>query len=309
MPFAISIPDWDSLDSVRYAHSHLELWAIAYFALLVVFDIWSHLADDRDHERARILEKIGLCCFGVAVVFEIAGYIYGERNDTLSERVIGSLDVKAESAFKKASDARDLAQNASDIAESAKQKADRAKDEAEAAERDISLAQKQLAQIQKFTQPRIIDMKSITEATKPYPGTAFTIRWFPDTDSNVLMQQLLTALVDAKWKMTIWQHISIEDAEFTEVYVDHANGLTGVPLPEPGCQALVKAMVANFVGPNMSNVTRHPKDPNLVVITLGTRGLEWVPPSEKIKTEILNRKPMNAQPPGVTILDPCTPNP
>lgn len=93
MHFAMLIPDWNSLDSVRQAHSELELTAIAFFAFLVVFDILAHLADE-NKKKERLLEKIGLFCFAVAVGAEIAAYIYGQRNDKLSAAVINSLDVK-----------------------------------------------------------------------------------------------------------------------------------------------------------------------------------------------------------------------
>ena len=96
MLFATLIPDWNSLDSVRRAHSHLEAVALAFFALLVLFDVLAHLS--KDESRKTLFEKIGLCFFAVAVVAEIAAYPYGQRNDALSERIIGSLDTKAEQA-------------------------------------------------------------------------------------------------------------------------------------------------------------------------------------------------------------------
>jgi len=97
MHFAILIPDWGSLDSVRSAHSELELAAIILFGLLALFDILAHFAED-DKGRERILERIGLCCFGLAIIAEIAGYVYGQRNDLLSEQVISSLDQETKDA-------------------------------------------------------------------------------------------------------------------------------------------------------------------------------------------------------------------
>jgi hypothetical protein len=276
------------------------------------------------HNRAAwkplaILAGAVLVTAGVAgeMVFEALSF----HKEGQLETAHGNLDTFLQG---KAQDAATSAQNAKDAAGIAIQsliivgreagdaqgKASHAKGEADAVGRDVSLAQKQLSKIQEFTRPRFIDIKSITEATKPYPGTAFMVRWFPDADSDLLSGEIVNALgpTGAGWKPTVWQYISIADAKFTEVYVDHIDGLTAAPNPEPGCQALVKAMVANFVGPTMSNGTRHPKDPNVVVITIGTRGLEWVPPSEKDKKQILNSKPASA-PPGMKISDPCAPNP
>jgi len=101
--FAIFIPDWNSLESVRRAHSDLEGAALVFFALLVLFDVLSHFSDDK--RRERLFEKIGLCFFGIAVLAEILAYPYGQRNDSLSEQLIGSLDAKARQASSDASQA------------------------------------------------------------------------------------------------------------------------------------------------------------------------------------------------------------
>ena len=97
MGFAISIPDWNSLDSVRHAHSELEAAALVFFALLVLFDVLAHLS--KDEKRKTLLEKISLCFFAVAVLAEIAAYPYGQRNDRLSADMIGSLSEKAKEAL------------------------------------------------------------------------------------------------------------------------------------------------------------------------------------------------------------------
>ena len=90
------IPDWNSLESVRRAHSDLEAVALVFFALLVLFDVLAHLS--KGESRKTLLEKIGLCFFAVAVLAEIGAYPYGQRNDTLSEQTIGSLDAKVKEA-------------------------------------------------------------------------------------------------------------------------------------------------------------------------------------------------------------------
>jgi hypothetical protein len=137
MHFVRIIPDWNSLESVRHAHSRLEATALVFFALLVVFDVLSHLSDD-NKIRERIFEKIGLCFFAVAVLAEIAAYPYGQRNDTLSEQIIGSLDVKAR-------DAADAASRANKVAGEAEGKAERANIKSDAAVKDSGEAQKQVA--------------------------------------------------------------------------------------------------------------------------------------------------------------------
>lgn len=101
MHFATLFPGWNSLDSVRRTHSDLEAAALVFFALLVLFDILAHLSTD--NKKKTLLEKIGLGCFAIAVLAEVVAYPYGQRNDTLSERMIRSLDTEAREAGNNAS--------------------------------------------------------------------------------------------------------------------------------------------------------------------------------------------------------------
>ena len=94
--------DWKNLDSVRAVHRFLEGWALAFFALLVAFDVLAHLSDEEHSPRAKRFERTGLWFFGAAVFFEILAYPYSQRNDTLSEKVIGSLSELARTADQKA---------------------------------------------------------------------------------------------------------------------------------------------------------------------------------------------------------------
>jgi hypothetical protein len=98
MHFAVRIPEWNSLDSVRRAHSWLEAFALVFFALLVMFDVLAHMYEKKSDNLAHRLEKIGLWFFAIAVLSEIAAYPYGQRNDTLSEQTIGSLSQLASQA-------------------------------------------------------------------------------------------------------------------------------------------------------------------------------------------------------------------
>ena len=95
--FAIGLPDWNSLESVRDAHSNLEAGALVFFALLVVFDALAHLSTDKKKEN--ILERIGIWFFAIAVLAEIAAYPYGQRNDRLSGQTIVFLSEKAGKAL------------------------------------------------------------------------------------------------------------------------------------------------------------------------------------------------------------------
>lgn len=103
--FAVSLPWWNSLDSVRKVHSYLEATSIACFVLLVGFDSAAHVLDKKRPERARMVAGIGLVFFWLAVAAEIVGYKYGQRNDELSGQQITSLDSKASDAAGKAAKA------------------------------------------------------------------------------------------------------------------------------------------------------------------------------------------------------------
>lgn len=115
---ATILPNWSSLESVRNIHSILAGWALIFFAALVISDLIAHLNEDAHRERSKLFERIGLCCFGVAVLAEIVAYPYSRRNDFLSEQQsaaqkdkIASLDnstqqlrTEAETARKQAED-------------------------------------------------------------------------------------------------------------------------------------------------------------------------------------------------------------
>jgi hypothetical protein len=81
----ISLLGWDSIESVRAIHSSLEGWALVFFALLVMFDVLAHLTDEESNRaRAKRFDRVGLWCFGIAIVAEIIAWPYGQRNDKLS---------------------------------------------------------------------------------------------------------------------------------------------------------------------------------------------------------------------------------
>jgi hypothetical protein len=78
--------NWNIVESVRVVHSFFEGWALVFFALLVLFDVLAHLTEDGHKARSKTFERIGLWCFGVAVIAEILAYPYSRRNDTLSSQ-------------------------------------------------------------------------------------------------------------------------------------------------------------------------------------------------------------------------------
>ena len=104
------LPDWDSLDSVRLAHSILEASGLVFFALLVVADAISHTSESDRKKHA--FDTVGIWFFAIAVMCEIVGFQYSQRNDELSDQVIRSLDDVAKDASKKSAGAVTTSGNA-----------------------------------------------------------------------------------------------------------------------------------------------------------------------------------------------------
>ena len=223
--FATCLPDWNSLDSVRRAHSELEAVALVFFALLVVFDVLAHLSSE-NKTKETLFEKIALICFAVAVLAEIAAYPYGQRNDVLSEHIIGSLDVKAREAFTnasnaltKASEAETKSDAANTVSGKARDKADAAGKKADSFEADIVSAKKLAAEaeshladalqraanaeaeLERMKAPRsLTNASALTDALTAFKGTEYSfIGCFQDQESIDLLVQIDKVLANAGW--------------------------------------------------------------------------------------------------------------
>ena len=173
--------DWDNLDAVRAVHSFLEGWALVFFALLVIFDVLAHLAEE-NKQRAKTLERIGLVCFAVAVLAEGLAYPYSQRNDTLSERVIvslsglaGAADTKARQALGDSSaaitqskKAVDASGHATTSASSALVLARGARQEADTFEKDIRTAKRDAAEAKAL----LSDARQLAAEAKQQAGEA-----------------------------------------------------------------------------------------------------------------------------------------
>ena len=118
------LPDWNSLDSVRRAHSHLELWSILFFGLLAGAEAIAHKLGEGKTKNN--IDTVGIVFFIIAVVCEGVAYPYGQRNDELSDQVIGSLDKRDRDAKDMADAAVASAKNATDSASAAEKVAGKA---------------------------------------------------------------------------------------------------------------------------------------------------------------------------------------
>jgi hypothetical protein len=189
------LPDWNSLDSVRNAHSHLELWAIWLFVILVVCDVVAHFIEDDRKELAKRFVRFGLLCFALALVAELFAYRYGQRSDELSAGVISSLSQKASAALCDAKAAHDLAQSASTIAKPAKETADKAKVEADAVAKEAEHIDAGLTFAQRMVGARHVLNESDLEnrLSKGFKGKFIIFKSYVlDPEAFALCKQLVT---------------------------------------------------------------------------------------------------------------------
>jgi hypothetical protein len=210
------IPFWNSLDAVRRIHSVLELGAIVFFLLLALFDAFAHWTKDKDKEHK--FGAIGIVFFFIAVTCEFLGYAYGQRNDTLSELVIVSLDAKATHASDKAAEAltdsataitQAGAANAesgiaSDSASNAKMLAAGARKEADSFEADISSAKKESERLKEQLADRTLsDAQQLEIAQKllPFIGQEYRITAYWDSQESLrIANRIHQSLLAARWK-------------------------------------------------------------------------------------------------------------
>ncbi len=247
MHFAIYLPDWNSLDSVRRSHNNLEGAALVFFALLVGFDALAHLSSDKPRER--LFEKIGLCCFAIAVLAEIVAYPYGQRNDALSEQIIGSLDAKAQSALGKSDAAEGKAKDAGAKADEAETKSAGALARAQAAERSLATAESDAAKAQaassnalntaaeakqtahdarteadsfeasiaaatvelnRLKTPRsLVNVPEVISKLQAFKGTEYELCVFQDDESIEFTKMVDAALQGAEWKRKTAERVSL----------------------------------------------------------------------------------------------------
>lgn len=140
------LPNWNSLDSVRQAHSDFELAGLVFFALLVLAEALAH--NSMEEKRKHLFDSIGIWFFAIAVLCEIAGYWYGQRNDFLAGQVIVSLDAKAKSALEKSEKADEKSEDALTKSDKAKTDAGDALTKSQAAQRELAHAESDSAKAQ-----------------------------------------------------------------------------------------------------------------------------------------------------------------
>lgn len=280
MNLASLLPDWNSLDSVRLAHSRLELWAILLFAALVVCDVIAHLIEDKHKRTATIFERIGLVCFAIAVSAELAAYKYGQRNDELSENVIISLNQKSKealtasgTAITQSKQAIDTSNTANSTADAAGKKAERAIKEADSFESDIVSAKKQAAdaeshlleavkradvvtaKLDRLTTPRSLPHSpQMISSLMPFKGTEYMFTGVcEDKECVDLLRDIDSVLEGAGWKRIKSPHRFPGLVLWGEKKDDDGAGIDLIP----GIKLSIESPDPNIEGRTVANLPQY----------------------------------------------------
>lgn len=295
MDFAVLMPDWNSLDSVRRAHSDLEAAALVFFALLVLFDVLAHLS--KNEERKIGFEKIGLGFFAVAVLAEIIAYPYGQRNDALSEQIIGSLDAKAQDAETKADKAVEKSGNALTRAENVEKSLGRAEGEAKSAQtassNALALARDarqqaadalaNLAEAKRLAEDAQKGTERLTQSAKP--------RRLSESQKSELVR-LLSDLPPFTVVFAATRSGSDEVLDFTDDFIDVFIRLKLIPADSSSrkLERAIGAAEGRGVIIAVMGQTEHPRVADVLITTLRSWGFEangeLAPKVVKTATEI-----------------------
>jgi hypothetical protein len=218
--------DWTSIDSVRSVHNALEGGALIFFALLVLFDVLAHLSEDKHKDRARTLERVGLWCFGIAVMFEMVAYPYSKRNDELSGNEIHSLGTISNQARRDAGAAVGSANDAVGVSDAAKATSDKAvttaehadtlargaRQEADSFEKEIASAKQQLKLISARYKLIQEGKTEFLNAITPFAGQKVELQvgrglLAVGSETSFLEGSIRELLTTAKWDVhnAVWQ--------------------------------------------------------------------------------------------------------
>ena len=163
------LPGWNSLDSVRRAHSELEAAGLVSFLLLVVMEALAH--NSTNEQRKHLFDSIGIWFFAIAIFCEIGGYWYGQRNDDLSQEVISTLDSRAQDAADKASKAVADSNDAETKSSGALDKAGTAQEKVAAVAKRAEDIDADLARTQYLLSGRsVVDPDSLVKQLRQYKG-------------------------------------------------------------------------------------------------------------------------------------------
>ena len=285
MSFPMFIPGWNSLDSVRRVHGDLELIALVFFALLVLFEVLAFL--EKEHTKKILLEKIGLWFFAVAVLAELIAYPYGQRNDTLSGQEIGSLDIKAQRAADNASKAVadsstaiSQAKDAAGAAATAKKEADAVAKETARIRGTVEVVGKKAEQINQalgeaqyfLGSPELRDPEKLRKDLAPFKGKSAIFKSYKNDGDGYFVCKALLSVAQSAGMIPIDQ-CGEQDAT-PMVFKGVPGFLNSVFVSAPDddtMEALAKVMRgATFMGATSAGFGNVPH-PSLIVFFVGRK--------------------------------------
>ena len=285
MSFPMFIPGWNSLDSVRRVHGDLELIALVFFALLVLFEVLAFL--EKEHTKKILLEKIVLWFFAVAVLAELIAYPYGQRNDTLSGQEIGSLDIKAQRAADNASKAVadsstaiSQAKDAAGAAATAKKEADAVAKETARIRGTVEVVGKKAEQINQalgeaqyfLGSPELRDPEKLRKDLAPFKGKSAIFKSYKNDGDGYFVCKALLSVAQSAGMIPIDQ---CGEQDATPMVFKGAPGfLNSVFVSAPDddtMEALAKVMGgATFMGAASAGFGNVPH-PSLIVFFVGRK--------------------------------------
>jgi len=212
--------DWNNLESVRSVHSRLEACALMSFAFLVIFDVLAHMSEDAHYARAKRFEKIGLLCFGAAVLGEVLAYPFSGRTDALSTMRDAEQRARISVLDNSTQGLRTDAENARRVAEGFRAQIADSNARAKVAEAQALEARLALEQFKADRTLSNEQRQRIIAKLKPFAGQDFSFSVYPNPEALRLLGILNAVLTASGWKRI--------DPQIGDVNVSAAGAVAGM---------------------------------------------------------------------------------
>jgi hypothetical protein len=194
----MTLPGWDSLDSVKQIASTLRVGTLCCWAALVVCEIVAHVWKKKE----RLFNVLALIAFAVAVAGEFAQYKYDNRKDALydaqQQALTKDFNTKLQQANSDAQNAKTDAQQAQGKAQQSASDADQAQQRATAAEQEAATLKYQ----QGYRELTDDQKTKLVAFLKPYAPQKYFYICAPDAEATQYGDEIVSALKSAGWDAT-----------------------------------------------------------------------------------------------------------
>jgi hypothetical protein len=178
----MTLPGWDSLETVKVFAARTEVTTLCFWVLLVLFEIvarsWKRLA--------KVFDVLALFAFALAVSGEIVEYKYNHRKEALYEAREQSLSAEFHSKLEKANE-----------------DAQTARDDSTTAQRDASAAQREAGELRHQQTGRALSETQKAELLSLLKSESHQEMYFisaPDSESQTFADELSAVFNEAGWK-------------------------------------------------------------------------------------------------------------